>query len=69
VKVVLVDGWTRQSGAPGDDIHVGLNMNASLGPAPAGYLRMRGVEVFITPEELRQLWDAWAELHLPPGWP
>jgi hypothetical protein len=65
VKVVLSDGWAKDSAQTMEKTRVSLNVDAALGPAPAGYLMMRGVEVFITPEELRQIWDAWAEFHLP----
>lgn len=65
MKVVLGDGWTKDSQRTLEKTQVGLNVDAALGPAPSGYLMMQGVEVFITPEELRQIWDAWAEFHLP----
>ena len=65
MKVVLSDGWTKDSQHTLERTQIGLNVNAALGPAPGGYMMMRGVEVFITPAELRQLWDAWAEFHLP----
>jgi hypothetical protein len=65
MKVVLSDGWERDSVRSMEKTRVSLNTNAAIGPAPGGYLMMKGVEVFITPHELRQLWDAWTEFHLP----
>ena len=57
----VVNGYWKMEGTP----EVRLNLNTGLGPAPGGYLHLNEVEVYITPTELRLLWDAWAEFHLP----
>jgi hypothetical protein len=65
MRVVLSDGWCKDSAATQTQAYVGVNLDASLGPAPGGYLMMSGVEVFITLQELRTLWDAWIQHSLP----